>query len=194
MSSISKKLSIKSLAIDGLKDVLVQVSAACDLLKIDFFIVGAVARNIWYAANNVSSAGTKDIDFGVYIPQEKDYEALKQKLQHEFGYTVNKENSFCLISPEGKQIDLLPFGEIENEGEVIIDGAGLTRINLDGFNEVFKNGLNEITLEDSKYSVCSIPSVVILKMIAFDDRPERRVKDIKDIDRIFKYYPDIENE
>ena len=39
-------ISYEALRVDGLKGVLKDIRAACRALKIDFFIVGAVARNI----------------------------------------------------------------------------------------------------------------------------------------------------
>lgn len=40
----------------------------------------------------------------------------------------------------------------------------------------------------------TIPSVVILKLIAYDDRPEHRLNDPIDIDAIIAHYPSIETE
>ncbi|MEZ5055514.1 MAG: hypothetical protein R2879_00610 [Saprospiraceae bacterium] len=37
-----------------------------------------------------------------------------------------------------------------------------------------------------------ITGVVVLKLIAYDDRPDQRQKDIEDIDSICKHYPSIE--
>ena len=36
--------------------------------------------------------------------------------------------------------------------------------------------------------MASLPSIILLKLIAFDDRPEKRVKDAIDIDIIIKHY------
>jgi len=163
-------------------------------LGIDFFGVGALARNIWYVQNEEYSRGTKDIDFGVYVANEGEYNQLCGKLIEDYKYTIVSTNAFCLISPQGVQVDLLPFGEIENEGKVVIEGKGLVSINLDGFKEAFEYGAVGATVENDNFKVCSIPSVVLLKLIAFDDRPERRPKDSIDINSILMHYPQIETE
>lgn len=170
------------------------ISDTCRELGIDFFIVGAIARNIWLVSNEEDPSGTKDIDFGVYVPDDKKYNELRNMLLVKYNYTPSKENAFCLISPDGKQIDLLPFGEIENEGQVMIEGRGLTTVNLEGFREVFELGAVEVVIGEDTYKACSIPGMVILKMIAFDDRPDRRTKDIGDINSICRHYPQIETE
>jgi predicted nucleotidyltransferase len=185
------KANYDSLAIEGLREPLVHISDTCKELGIDFFIVGAIARNIWLVFHDENPSGTKDIDLGVYVPDEKKYNELRDSLLSKYDYTPSRENPFCLISPDGKLIDLLPFGEIENAGHVMIEGRGLTSINLDGFREVFKLGVVEVMIGADTYKACSIPGIVILKMIAFDDRPDRRIKDIGDIYSICRHYPQI---
>jgi predicted nucleotidyltransferase len=86
-------------------------------------------------------------------------------------------------------VDLLPFGKIEDAlGKVTIKGAGLTSINLLGFTEIYESGLPQINLEDKhEFKFCSLPGIVILKFIAWHDRPEQRHKDIIDICNIVKH-------
>jgi len=122
------KISYSDLAVEGLKEVFLQISETCKVLDIDFFIVGAIARNIWYIKNNKNPTGTKDIDFGIYVPNEKKYNLLRKTLIKDYNYIASSENAFCLIAPGKKQIDLLPFGEIENDGQIMIEGMGITSI------------------------------------------------------------------
>jgi len=188
------RISYDALAVDGLKEVMVQISKTCKNLDIGFFIIGALARNIWLVANNERSAGTRDVDFGIYVPSEDKYNQLRKVLMYKYGYYPSEENAFCLLTPDGKQIDLLPFGKIEKDDRVMIEGKGLTEVNLVGFKEVYNVGATEVRIGDEVYKSCTIPGVVILKMIAFDDRPDRRIKDVKDINLICKHYPDIETD
>jgi predicted nucleotidyltransferase len=177
-----------------LKHVIADIVSASKALQIDFFGVGALARNTWYVDNDLPARGTKDVDFGVYIPSTTVYQQLKKKLIEEHGYTASSNNAFCLISPQKIPVDLLPFGEIANNGKVLVEGKGLTSINLEGFREVHLNGLRSVDIEGDRINVCTIPSVVLLKLIAFDDRPDQRMKDPLDVASIFKVYPDIESD
>lgn len=68
----------------------------------------------------------------------------------------------------------------------------MTSINLVGFEEAFHFGTKEAIIGDEKYKTCTIPGIVMLKMIAYDDRPDQRVKDVKDINSICKSYASIE--
>lgn len=91
-------------------------------------------------------------------------------------------------------IDLMPLSDKAKNGEIILEGSGMTKIRLDGFEEAYKKGSINTQLESEIYRACSIPGIVILKLIAYDDRPDRRIKDIIDITRICKYYPDLETD
>lgn len=188
------KINYDALAIDGLKEVFIQISETCKELEIEFFIVGAIARNIWYVSKDENSRGTKDIDFGVYISDIKQFNDLRTALKEKYSYIESTVNAFCLITQDQKQIDLLPFGEIEKNGQVIIEGKGLTKVNLDGFKEVFKVGAKEVQIGNESYLSCSIPGVMILKLIAYDDRPDKRIKDIVDINSICQNYPSLESD
>lgn len=178
----------------NLQSIISDVIVASGELGIDFFGVGALARNIWYIENNLRSRGTKDVDFGVYMPDVDTYEKLKSKMTENYGYTPSQGNAFCLISPDGTPVDFLPFGEIENNNKVLIDGKGLTSISFDGFKEVYQNGIRSVEIGEQTLNVCTIPSVVLLKLVAFDDRPEHRSKDPLDIASILSSYPHIETD
>lgn len=178
-----------------LKQIISDTVKASNDLGIDFFGVGALARNIWYVENDMPPRGTKDVDFGVYIPTEDTYLKLKSKLIQDYKYVQSEENAFCLISPDGIPVDFLPFGEIENQNKVLNYGKGLTTIKLDGFEEVYKKGIRAVDLgEGQVINICTVPSIVLLKLIAFDDRPEYRSKDPLDISSIVNDFPHIESD
>lgn len=188
------KLLYNTLQNTHLKDIVHDLQKAASELKIDFFGIGALARNIWYVSNDEQARGTKDVDFAVYIPREKIYAQLKNKLVEDYSYTIVSTNAFCLMSPYGIPLDLLPFGEIKADNDAKYEGAGLLSVHLDGFSEVYTKGLILAEIENDKIKVCTIPSVVLLKLIAYDDRPENRPNDPLDINSIIKHYPNIEME
>lgn len=93
------------------------------------------------------------------------------------------------------KIDLLPFGEIEKEGKVTVKGKGMTSLYMDGFKEVYDGNLPEVQLGDNtKFKVCTLPGIVLLKFIAYDDRPEMRMDDIPDIGEILSHFFNIYDE
>jgi len=66
----------------------------------------------------------------------------------------------------------MPFGGIEEDGEVLLKGKGMTLIQLDEFEKVFKYGSINTAIEEDTYRAPFIPGVVLLRLIAFDDRPD----------------------
>lgn len=71
----------------------------------------------------------------------------------------------------------------------------MTNISLQGFTEIYEEGLPELNLEgEHQFKFCTLPGIVLLKMIAFDDRPEHRRDDIKDISDILNHFFDMYDE
>jgi predicted nucleotidyltransferase len=60
---------------------------------------------------------------------------------------------------------------------------------LQGFTEIYEEGLPELNLEgEHQFKFYTLPGIVLLKMIAFDDRLEHRRDDIKDISDILNHF------
>lgn len=162
---------------------------------IDFYLVGAVARDVWMSAINdiPPSRITGDIDFAVFINDNGTYEALKNYLIETEGFHPYKGNAFVLVWKSFVQVDLLPFGEIEGKGShVTVEGTGLIEVSVPGFKEIYDAGLPEAELEGKHhFKFCTLPGIVLLKLMAFEDRPEVRRDDIKDISKILKHFFDM---
>lgn len=159
--------------------------------NIDFYLVGAVARDVWMRAINdiAPKRTTGDIDFAVLINQKGKYEELKEYLVEKEGFRSYHQNTFVLLWKNGQEVDLMPFGSIEHNGKVKVEGKGLTTLHVTGFKEVYEAGLPELELEGShKFKFCSVPGIVLLKLIAWYDRPEVRESDIQDISDILLHY------
>jgi predicted nucleotidyltransferase len=177
-----------------LREVLETLQNTFDNLQIDFFIIGAVARDIWYAESGRTSRRTKDIDFAVFVGNRNEYEVIKQHLREKEGYRDTRGNSFVLLTPRGTQVDILPFGGIENDGESQNSGQGLTNIRVEGMHEVFEAGTKPVTASTGReFQVASLPAIILLKLIAYDDRPEERQKDARDIANILESYFELQS-
>ena len=190
----SFKINIEQLRQEGLKELFEALERAFNALKIDFYLVGAIARDTWFVQNGMRPSGTKDVDFAVFIPAKEDFEKLKKHLKEKEGFNDSTQNEFVLFSPKGLQVDLLPFGEIEVEGKVMLEGKGFAKIAVNGFREVYETGTHPVEFDKQTFKVCSLPGIIILKLIAYDDRPQERQKDIEDVRLIFDHYFDIESD
>ncbi|MFK7797497.1 MAG: hypothetical protein AB8E82_08595 [Aureispira sp.] len=190
------KILYDALQTSGIKTIIHDLQEASNGLGINFFGIGALARNVWFVSNDEQARGTKDVDFAVLVPTLATYQALKNKLVIDYNYTEVSTNQYCLLSPPPHQtpLDLLPFAMIDElESELIITKSLLSDT-FDGLPEVYMNGLVDATIEEHSINICSIPSVIILKLISYDDRPEHRPNDPIDINSILHHYPALEME
>lgn len=163
---------------------------------IDFYLVGATARDVWMKGVHdlPPKRATRDIDFGIMIKDSDVFDDLKSYLINEEEFTPAQGNEFVLIWKDQTQVDLIPFGELEREGIVTVKGTGFTSMNVEGIKEVYEQASEEIETEDQRFRVCTLAGIVILKLIAWDDRPEMRRDDIGDIAEIIKNYFHLKNE
>ena len=193
--SDSYRISFKQLRQENLKETFASFEKAMQALDVDFYLIGAIARDTWFARKGIRALGTKDVDFAILISDKNQYLDLKKFLIEKEGFTLSISNEYVLFDTRGNQIDLLPFGAVEIEGKKIIDKEGLVHEHLSGFKEVYEAAVEKVNFENRyTFKISSLPGIVILKLIAFDDRPEIRIKDIHDIGTILKNYFELESE
>jgi len=193
------KISFKKLRQQPeVSEMLIALERGLSKYDIDFYLVGAVARDVWMTAINgiPPSRITGDIDFAIFINDKGVYDALKKYLIEVEGFSPYKGNDFVLVWKGFLQVDLLPFGEISGKGDsVSVDGTGLTTINAPGFQEIYDAGLPEADIEGKhRFKFCTLPGIVLLKLVAYQDRPEVRRDDIKDISKILQHFFEMYDE
>lgn len=160
---------------------------------IDFYLIGAIARDIWLTALHNIEPGriTRDLDLAVLLASEEQYQSLRQRLIATGRFVAIRDNAYTLIFEDRRPVDLLPFGAVSMENAVNVTGTGLTSIRVDGFLEVYEAATESVTVDNQLFRVCTLAGIVLLKLIAYDDRPEHRQKDILDIGMILCHYFDI---
>lgn len=179
----------------ALKPVLDTIEQAMGTLGVDYYLIGALARDIWYQRSQINSRATRDVDFAVLVGSEQEYEAVKNHLIENKNYVPLRGNAYVLISPEKYQIDLLPFGEIASSGSILLEGQGMTKISVAGMQEVYERGTEKVEFQTGNtFKAATIAGIALLKLIAYDDRPEARQKDAKDIGNILLHYFDMHTE
>jgi predicted nucleotidyltransferase len=163
---------------------------------IDFYVVGAIARDIGFSANSLIPARrkTKDVDIAIMIADQNQFFAVKDALLATGDFTAHETEVIKLFYKQRIELDLLPFGEIENEcRETKIDKPRPFVLNMPGFLEVFTDA-KEIQLSGgARLKYCSLDGLILLKLFAYDDNP-MRTKDAMDIDYIIEVYFDLNDD
>lgn len=186
--SISNQ-TYKELAIPYFKESFDCIDEVMQELQVPYYLIGVSAIALELLKDGIKpSRGTKDIDFAVMISSISEYENIRVALEAKGFNKVTAPWTF--YSEKFKvAIDLLPFGEIEenftaNFNERYID------LHVLGFREVMEEAV-QVKIEDKIANIPPLPGMVILKLIAWSDRPDERGDDLSDILKIIQHYYDL---
>jgi predicted nucleotidyltransferase len=179
---------------EQVNEVIKLLNQAFNEFGVDFYLIGARARDYWLDANNIPNVrGTFDIDFAVLVADMENFEDLKIHLSKSYNFKLLKIPHRIIYEPYDILIDLIPFGGIEKAGYVSFNDKFDTKFSIIGFKEVYENiSMSEIS--DTSINIATLPGICILKLIAWSDRKSEREKDILDINSIIQHYFDIESE
>ncbi len=187
MTDTSKK-TYRELSWPYFKEAFLILDLVCNELGIEYYLIGAQARNYHLLESCIEpSRGTMDIDFAVMLPEMESYDKMKNLLISK-GFRKVREPYRLIHDQSDTVIDLLPFGEIEEEGTVKFTDR-ITELSVIGMKEVNEYTI-AVDLEGITIKVSPLEGIVILKLIAYSEKPERR-KDLDDISEILTNYFDI---
>ena len=148
-----------------------------------------MARDIRLSAheNFAAKRKTRDVDIAILLDGEEKFYAIKEALINT-GHFKQGVKAIKLIYKEAIELDLLPFGEIENEErELKLSRHSLLVMDMSGFKEVYSFVETLTIAENLSLNVCTLEGLVILKLIANDDN-HSRTKDITDIEHLLEVY------
>ncbi len=187
MTDTSKK-TYRELSWPYFKEAFLILDLVCNELGIEYYLIGAQARNYHLLESGIElSRGTMDIDFAVMLPEMESYDKMKNLLISK-GFRKVREPYRLIHDQSDTVIDLLPFGEIEEEGTVKFTDR-ITELSVIGMKEVNEYTI-AVDLEGITIKVSPLEGIVILKLISYSEKPERR-KDLDDISEILTNYFDI---
>ncbi|WP_426672097.1 hypothetical protein ACPPVU_12785 [Mucilaginibacter sp. McL0603] len=174
----------------AIAEMLKAFEATLKKFNIDFYVVGAVARDI-QLGEYITARKTNDVDIAIRVGNEKQYSVLKHALTDSGDFVAHTSEAIKLFYKGAIELDLLPFGDIEDDNrEIKLHDPKLFIINMPGFKEVYPFA-KEIEFENlGSLKICSLEGLVFLKLMAYGDNPSR-TKDIADIDHILINFFDI---
>lgn len=158
-------------------------------MEIPLYLIGAQARHFHLLEKGIKPGrGTKDIDFAIMLPDIGTYDRVLGNLI-EKGFRKVTEPYRIIHDPTNTVVDLLPFGEIEEEGTVKFTDRK-TELSVVGFQDVLKNPTIKRLDDQTTVQVTPLEGLLILKFISFEEKPER-TKDLDDIHDILINYFEI---
>jgi predicted nucleotidyltransferase len=180
-----------------LAEVVQAVQMAATPLGIEFFLMGAAARDLLLLhAHGIEGRGTEDIDFAVMVGDWDAYESLRDALIKSGQFSARPGPALHrLRHRSGPPLDMIPFGGVERADRTIAwppDKA--TVFDCFGAREAFDAGLLVKLPNGVVLRVASIPSMVILKAAAWNDRKHTQPgKDASDLLLFLRNYMNCGN-
>ena len=115
------------------------------------------------------------MDFAVAISTWEAFDRLKTELIAT-GEFVASENAHRLTFGEdigGYPLDLVPFDGVERDGEIAWPPSGEFVMNVTGYTDAYSSALDVEIERGFHVKIVSLPAMAVLKILAWNDRPER---------------------
>lgn len=174
--------------------VLRAVHAAAQALQLEFFVAGALARDIWldYIYRVPVARLTRDIDIGIRVSSWSEFEALRKRVIADAGFVPDAHRLHRLRMPPGDvPLDIVPFGGVEDRQRRIAwppDGA--TIMSLMGFAEAFSAAPLLELAPRLPVRVTSLAGLAALKLLSWSERSHETNRDAVDFWLILRNYGD----
>ncbi len=179
------KRNFERLKNEGLKETFELLELAFKRYGIDYYLIGARARDLW--TDHLDLRGkrtTEDVDFCIYISEHDQFKMLVKDLVDIYGFNRDEKESYRFYF--NGTIDLIPFGGIEKDGEVLLDNPPI-ELSVYGTMEAVANA----EIVEGAFKVVTLPGLCVLKLIAFYEKPDRRAKDLEDFYFLLDNYGEI---
>lgn len=194
---MSYNISSENLNNPLLKDLLKELSSFFDSINVEFYVIGATARDIILSNLHdlVPDRKTADLDIAIAISNWNQFQSIEENLPKKEGFTKSKEQKQRFIYKGIYVIDIVPFGGVaEDNGNIYWPPDETIAMSVWGFPEM-ANATIRVEI-DGKFSIeiASLPGLFILKLVAWKDRHLLGSKDAYDMALLLTNYLDINTE
>jgi predicted nucleotidyltransferase len=191
---MSYQISSDRFAEAWLKELLEEVANYFQRTGTEFYIIGAVARDIVLGGihHRNPHRKTRDLDIAIMIPDWNTFELIATDLCSMADFKKDSSQKQRFYYKDKFILDIVPFGEIARSDKTIYWSAEATvAMSVIGFREMAKRALSVTIDEKFTILVASLPGIFVLKLIAWRDRHLSNSKDAEDIALLIDEYLDI---
>lgn len=181
----------KELSNPELKSILQALNSFFQSKKIDFYIVGATARDILLTNlyGLIPERKTMDIDIAIAISNWEEFEIIERELPQREYFEKNSQQKQRFMYKEFYAIDVIPFGKIaQKDGNIYWPPDGTFAMSVWGFPEIAAAAISVSIDDELNIKISSLPGFFLLKLIAWKDRYLSSLKDAYDIALILLHY------
>ena len=173
-----------------MKSILEDLSKYFSKEKINFYVIGATARDIiMHIHNEKSGRATLDLDIAVAISDWDKYLLIEKGIVKIEGFEKDYSQKQRFIYHKILRLDIVPFGDIMKEDDKIYWPPDESiAMSVLGFKEV-SNNVRKVEFDSStEIKVASLAGIFILKIVAWSERYIIGNKDADDIGFILNNY------
>ena len=191
---MSYNISSENLNNPLLKDLLKELNDFFGNINVDYYVIGATARDIILSNlhNLVPDRKTDDLDIAIAISDWSQFQSIEENLPKIEGFAKSKEQMQRFIYKGIYVIDIVPFGGVsKDDGNIYWPPDETIAMSVWGFPEMADSTIRvEI---DDKFSIqiASLPGLFILKLVAWKDRHLLGSKDAYDMALLLTNYLNI---
>lgn len=134
---------------------------------------------------------TRDVDLGLYLETWDQFHQLKDALCNTGKFSALDDSPHRLLfgQPVGVPLDLIPFGQIELPAHSIAWPPGhQVVLNVAGFIDAYSCAVSVDLGQSLVIKTCALPSLAVLKLIAWKDRRNITSKDATDFFYVAQKY------
>ncbi|MDR0832675.1 MAG: nucleotidyl transferase AbiEii/AbiGii toxin family protein [Candidatus Symbiothrix sp.] len=187
-------ISSKKLDNPLLKDLLKELTVFFNSIGVDFYIVGATARDIVLCNlyEIISNRKTDDLDIAIAIADWEQFALIEQQLSQRSGFKKDRTQKQRFLYRDVYKVDIVPFGTVAKEdGNIYWPPNEEVAMSVWGFPEVAKETLTIQVDNDLIIRVASLPGLFLLKLSAWEDRNSTSKKDAFDIALLLVNYLNV---
>ena len=187
-------ISSNTIANPLLVDLLSVLSSCFNKAGNDFFVIGAVSRDILrlYLEAEPSPRRTRDLDIAIAVDSWDDfYEISEMLIQNGFRKDSHMKQRFYFGAEKEAdyELDVVPFGGVTAPGEKIYwPPEESPMMSVKGFASVLKDCVDVVVDNAFSFKIPSAPAFFVLKFDAWLDRHLLNDKDAKDMSFILANY------
>ena len=146
-----------------------------------FVLVGASALGCFL---DFRWRATNDIDISVSIEVDE----LPAGLDRLPGWSADQRAEHRWLAPEDVKVDILPAGPNLRRAGILRWPRSGNEMSLLGQRLAFEQARDVQVASDFSIRVAPVPVVCVLKMVAYQDQPQARTRDLEDLAHIFDEY------
>ena len=194
---MSYNISSENLANPLLKELLHELNNFFSAMGIDFYIIGATARDIVLSNiyDLVPDRKTVDLDIAVAISDWNQFGIIEEKLPETNGFKKGQNQKQRFIYKDIYNVDIVPFGGVaRDDGNIYWPPDETIAMSVWGFSEMADNAIVVEVDHEFFVKIASLPGLFLLKLIAWNNRHLSVSKDAYDMAILLTNYLDINAE